>query len=123
VIAALCRGDSAGARERFAAIVAEAPRNVDALVVRAGEAGLLAAPSSNPFRVEPIAFSGSGPVVTPIEHKLPGFFSGRLYQRFNLPYVTRPHDDGKFTQLLVWTNPRRSSRDGFLPSASRRRAS
>ncbi|MCG6987515.1 MAG: tetratricopeptide repeat protein, partial [Gemmatimonadetes bacterium] len=74
---------------------------------------VLADPAMDPFRLVPV---GQGtrarPGGTPTIADPPaGFFTGRLEQRYNLPYRIVPRDDGAYDSLRVISNRRRIGRD------------
>ncbi len=84
------------------------------LQARGGAVRLLADPSQNQFRLVP---QGSGEETSPprlraVQAPPAGMLQGRWQQQFNPPYVTRPHDDGRYEPQRVVTNRRRFGRDG-----------
>ena len=78
-----------------------------------GEVRVMADPASNPFRLVEVGQGASGLEgrEVAIENPLPGFFYGRVEQRFNLPYYTRANYDGVYDSLRVVVNRRRFTRD------------
>ena len=92
------------------------PVGVEFVVRRQGhEVRLLVDPASNPFRMHTVrdGVPGEPTVVAPAPEARPaGFFTGRVEQRFNTPYITTPKTDGRYDSLLVVTNRPRFGRDG-----------
>lgn len=83
-----------------------------ALRASGGEVRLVADPPSNPFRLEPVRSGLPGdPVVPEIDDPPAGFFSARIEQRFNDPYISVENADGRYDSLRVVTNRPRFSRD------------
>ncbi len=85
-------------------------------VLQVTESGvrLLADPSSNLFRMQPVRDTvPRDRLVTPtIELAPPEFFVGRIEQRFKPKYVTEANHDGRYDSLRVVTNRPRFGRDG-----------
>lgn len=78
-----------------------------------GAARVLADPPSNPFRMQPVrdTVPRNQFVVPEIADQPPGFFAGRIEQRFKPRYVTEPNHDGRYDSLRVVTNRPRFGRD------------
>ncbi len=75
---------------------------------------LLADSMSNLFRLQSVRDTVTDEhFVTPtIEQAPPGFFTGRVEQRFRPRYVTEPNEDGRYDSLRVVVNRPRFGRDG-----------
>ncbi len=83
------------------------------LQIGGDEARVMADPPSNPFRMQPVRDTvPTDFFFTPgIASPPPGFFTGRIEQRFKPRYVTEPNDDGRYDSLRVVTNRPRFGRD------------
>ncbi len=82
------------------------------LVDDGAEVRLLADPSMNPFAIVPVADGSEDARRREIGAPPRGAFQGAFEQRFNRPWRTVDHADGRYDSLRVLVNRRRLGRDG-----------